>query len=196
MMFTGDDALKKVSVLSGGEKSRVLLGKILAQPSNVLLLDEPTNHLDMESIEALIDSLKTYQGAVILVTHSELILRSLVNRLIVFQGNAPKLFDHEYDYFLEKEGWEEEGGASPSSHEKNSTQASQPKMVDKEATKKIAQYEREISSLEEGTKKLEHQIAELYSLGKSEEALQHSHKLNQQKSKIESLFEELVKLST
>lgn len=109
MMFSGDDALKKISVLSGGEKSRVLLGKILAQPTNLLLLDEPTNHLDMESIEALIETLKDYQGSVLIVTHSELILRSLVTKLIVFQGSGPKLFEHEYDYFLEKEGWQDEG---------------------------------------------------------------------------------------
>src|SRR5262249_32544215 len=112
MMFSGDDALKKVSVLSGGEKSRVLLGKILAEPTNILLLDEPTNHLDMESIEALIESLKTYHGAVIIVTHSELILGELAQRLIVFQGATPHLFNHEYAYFLEREGWSEEAEMS------------------------------------------------------------------------------------
>lgn len=114
MMFSGDDALKKISVLSGGEKSRVLLGKILAEPTNLLLLDEPTNHLDMESIQALIESLKGYDGAVVIVTHSELILRELANRLVVFQFGKPYLFDYDYQYFLEKEGWGEETGMSSS----------------------------------------------------------------------------------
>ncbi len=110
MMFSGDDALKKIKILSGGERSRVLLGRILACPSNLLLLDEPTNHLDMESIEALIDSIKEYAGAVVIVTHSELILRSLATKLIVFQEAGPVPFDGGYEQFLDSVGWEEEGG--------------------------------------------------------------------------------------
>jgi ATP-binding cassette subfamily F protein 3 len=92
MMFEGDDALKKISVLSGGERSRVVLGKILATPTNLLLLDEPTNHLDVESVEALTTALEGFEGAVVLVTHNEDILRRLVNRLIVFQGEEPFVF--------------------------------------------------------------------------------------------------------
>jgi ATP-binding cassette subfamily F protein 3 len=107
MMFSGDDALKKISMLSGGEKSRVLIGKILAQPTNLLMLDEPTNHLDMESIEALVSSLKTYSGALLIVTHSEMILRELATSLIVFKGDKPEFFPHDYNYFLSKVGWEE-----------------------------------------------------------------------------------------
>jgi ATP-binding cassette subfamily F protein 3 len=108
MMFSGDDAEKKISVLSGGEKSRVMLGKILAQPSNLLLLDEPSNHLDMESIQAIIESMKIYQGAVLIVTHSELILRELVSRLIVFQDGKVTLFNSDYDDFLKEVGWDDE----------------------------------------------------------------------------------------
>ena len=113
MMFSGDDALKKVEVLSGGEKSRVLLGKILATQTNVLLLDEPTNHLDMESIEALVESAKGYEGTIIIVTHSEHILRALATKLIVFQGDAPIVLNDGYDYFLEKIGWKDEDGDAP-----------------------------------------------------------------------------------
>ncbi|MEJ2477557.1 MAG: ATP-binding cassette domain-containing protein, partial [Desulfobacterales bacterium] len=68
MMFEGDDALKKIGVLSGGEKSRVMLGKLLATPVNLLLLDEPTNHLDMESCDALLAALDNFEGAVVMVT--------------------------------------------------------------------------------------------------------------------------------
>ena len=109
MMFSGDLALKKVSVLSGGEKSRTLLGKILAHPSNLLLLDEPNNHLDMESIDALIESLQNFPGALLIVTHNERILRALATKLIVFHRGRVDVFDTGYDEFLEKIGWEDEG---------------------------------------------------------------------------------------
>jgi ATP-binding cassette, subfamily F, member 3 len=108
MMFGGDLALKKVAVLSGGEKSRTLLGKILAHPSNLLLLDEPNNHLDMESIDALIESLQDFPGAVLMVTHNERILRALATKLIVFHRGKVEVFNSGYNEFLEKIGWEEE----------------------------------------------------------------------------------------
>lgn len=123
MMFSGDEALKKVSVLSGGEKSRVLLGKLLATPTNLLLLDEPTNHLDMESIEALMDSLESYQGAVIIVTHSETLLRRIAKRLVVFGEYPPRVLDFDYDYFMDKEGWGDEEEMSSSNKSKKSKPA-------------------------------------------------------------------------
>ena len=108
MMFEGDDALKKVEVLSGGEKSRVMLGKLLAAPVNLLLLDEPTNHLDMESCDSLLAALDNFDGVVIMVTHNEMFLHTLARRLIVFQDDAVTLFEGGYARFLEKGGWREE----------------------------------------------------------------------------------------
>ncbi|HKY63142.1 MAG TPA: ABC-F family ATP-binding cassette domain-containing protein [bacterium] len=113
MLFSGDLAEKKISVLSGGEKSRVLLAKILAQPSNFLLLDEPTNHLDMESIEALIESMEEFTGAVVIVTHSERILKELPTKLVVFQHGGVEVFDGGYEEFLDRVGWEEEASSKP-----------------------------------------------------------------------------------
>ncbi|HDH34185.1 MAG TPA: ABC-F family ATP-binding cassette domain-containing protein, partial [Nitrospirae bacterium] len=91
MMFPGDQALKKVSVLSGGERSRVLLGKLLVSPTNMLLLDEPTNHLDMESTESLVEAIDEFSGALMIVTHSEMILHTLATRLIVFNDRKVTL---------------------------------------------------------------------------------------------------------
>lgn len=109
MMFSGAQAEKSISVLSGGEKSRVLLGKILATPCNLLLLDEPTHHLDMESIEALIDALEDFQGALILVTHSELMLKRIAfDRLVICRQGKQELFLGDYEDFLERRGWGEE----------------------------------------------------------------------------------------
>jgi len=126
MMFQGDDALKKIEVLSGGEKSRVMLGKLLIMPVNLLLLDEPTNHLDMESCDALLAAIDNFDGAVIIVTHNEMFLHALAERLIVFQ-NGLSVFEGSYQDFLDKKGWEDEvdtikpgargnGSSAPASH--------------------------------------------------------------------------------
>jgi ATP-binding cassette subfamily F protein 3 len=108
MMFEGDDALKKICVLSGGEKSRVLLGKLLVKPANMLLLDEPTNHLDMQSTESLMYALEAFPGAVVIVAHSEMILHSMAERLVVFDGGEVTVFEGTYQDFLDRVGWKDE----------------------------------------------------------------------------------------
>jgi len=112
MMFTGGEALKRISVLSGGEKSRVMLGRILAAPVNLLLLDEPTNHLDMDACDALLAAIDDFDGTVVMVTHNEMFLHALTNRLIVFKDDGIHCFEGGYGHFLEKDGWEEAGGAA------------------------------------------------------------------------------------
>lgn len=125
MMFGGDLAKKPISVLSGGEKSRVLLGKIIAEPCNILFLDEPTHHLDIESIEALIDAIDEFEGSVVIVTHSEWMLRRIpFTKLVVCHKQKQEMFLGSYDEFLSKMGWQEEteskkaekkGGGKPKS---------------------------------------------------------------------------------
>ena len=107
-MFSGDEALKKIKVLSGGEKCRVLLGKLLMQPANLLILDEPTHHLDMESTEALMEAINDFDGTVIMVTHNEYLLDSVATKLVVFQGDRQLVFPGTYSEFLDQVGWEEE----------------------------------------------------------------------------------------
>lgn len=108
MMFSGDKSKKPNSILSGGEKSRVLLGKIVATPCNLLLLDEPTHHLDMESIEALIDAIEDFEGAVIMVTHSELILKRMcLDKIVICHEAKQELHLGTYEEFLDKNGWHE-----------------------------------------------------------------------------------------
>lgn len=108
MMFQGDQALKKIGVLSGGEKSRVMLGKLLVTPLNLLFLDEPTNHLDMESCDSLLAALDQFPGTVVMVTHNEMFLHALADRLVVFKNDGIHVFDGSYGDFLEKEGWDDE----------------------------------------------------------------------------------------
>jgi len=132
MMFSGDDALKKISVLSGGEKSRVLLGKVLVTPINMLMLDEPTNHLDMESCDALLAAIDSFDGAAIIVTHNEMFLHALAERLIVFQNAGITIFEGSYQQFLDGGGWGDEDRITPKSTEQGSDTAKTLKRTKKE----------------------------------------------------------------
>jgi len=108
MMFQGDDALKRVEILSGGERARVLLGKLLVSPANLVLLDEPTNHLDMESIESLTEALLAFSGGVLIVTHNERVLHALATKMVIFDRGRASWFDGSYRDFLDRVGWSDE----------------------------------------------------------------------------------------
>ena len=108
MMFSSKLSNKQIKVLSGGEKSRVMLGKILLKPANMLMLDEPTNHLDLDSCESLLSAIKTFDGAIIMVTHDEYFLKEIANKLIIFDDNKVSLFEGNYEDFINKIGWKDE----------------------------------------------------------------------------------------
>lgn len=101
-LFSGDDSEKKVSILSGGEKSRVMLACMLAQPVNFLVLDEPTNHLDITSREVLLEALQEFDGTIIIVSHDRYFLKHLVNRVFEVDHGALRIYEGDYDYYLEK----------------------------------------------------------------------------------------------
>lgn len=103
-LFQGDDVDKKVSTLSGGEKSRLVLATLLARPVNVLILDEPTNHLDIQSREILLKTLQRFNGTVVLVSHDRHFLRSLVNRVFEVDHGELRSYEGDYGYYLEKSG--------------------------------------------------------------------------------------------
>ena len=156
MLFSGDDALKKISVLSGGEKSRVMLGKVVAMPANVLLLDEPTNHLDMESADALLEAIDSFDGTVVMVTHNEMFLHALADRLIVFQGGKVKAFDGNYAFFLEKEGWETE--ARPGNGKELMDDQGNKKELRQKRSEIVKQKSKELKPWQDKAKKLENTI--------------------------------------
>ena len=114
MMFSGDDAEKKVKVLSGGERSRLLLGKLLVAPSNILFLDEPTHHLDIESCQAMMDAVKDFEGAALVVAHDEHFLNAVATKLIVFKNDRVFLYPGNYREFLDSVGWDEGEESKPS----------------------------------------------------------------------------------
>ncbi len=98
-LFSDDDVFKKVEVLSGGEKSRLQLLKILFHPSNLLLLDEPTNHLDINAKEMLLEAIKSYGGTVIFVSHDRHFIKNLATRILYLSEDGPEFFDGDYEYF-------------------------------------------------------------------------------------------------
>ncbi|NTV51996.1 MAG: ATP-binding cassette domain-containing protein [Candidatus Firestonebacteria bacterium] len=106
VMFSGDMALKKINVLSGGERARVLLAKLLLYPAHLLLLDEPTHHLDMESCEALMNAIEIFDGSVLLVTHDEMMLHALANKFVVFDQDRVFTYTGSYQDFLNEIGWD------------------------------------------------------------------------------------------
>ncbi|QOR61419.1 ABC-F family ATP-binding cassette domain-containing protein [Sulfurovum sp. ST-21] len=161
MMFPGELGDKKIEVLSGGERSRVMLGKIIATPANLLFLDEPTNHLDMHSIDALADAIEGFKGSLIMVTHSEMLLRRLADTLIIFHKGGAEYFDGTYDEFLEKIGWEEEEVNKPKKKKPKIDYKERKRlrsMLTRERNDKRKPYTREIKLCEEYIEKLEQEM--------------------------------------
>jgi ATP-binding cassette subfamily F protein 3 len=207
MMFPGDHALKKISLLSGGEKSRVLLGKLLVSPANMLLLDEPTNHLDMESTESLLEAVDEFGGALIIVTHSEMILHALATRLIVFDDGKVTFFEGTYQDFLDRVGWKNEHDimqsgtflAASSTHRANKKHLRRIRaelINEKSRTlgaleKRINEIESEIIHLEEQTGHDNSDLLGASLEGDGEAIKRLSKAIHYSKSKIESLFSEL-----
>ncbi|BCS95217.1 ABC transporter ATP-binding protein [Desulfoluna limicola] len=103
-LFSGDDVDKRIDMLSGGEKSRVVLATLLARPLNLLILDEPTNHLDIQSREILLAALSAFKGTVVLVSHDRHFLRSLVTRVYEIDHGEMISYEGDYDYYLTKSG--------------------------------------------------------------------------------------------
>ena len=203
MMFSGELADKKISVLSGGERSRVMLGKIIATESNLLLLDEPTNHLDMYSIDALCSAIETFKGSTIMVTHSEMLLRRLADALIIFHKGGAEYFDGTYDEFLEKIGWEEEGVTE------EKPKVTKPKIDNKERkrlkkeltvarSKENAPHKKELEFCENKIMELEEQLenenenlTEASNSGDNTSMIEASQNIGKLQAEIDALFERL-----
>ncbi len=187
-LFSGDEVDKKVQVLSGGEKSRLALAKMIATPANLLIMDEPTNHLDMMSQEILQEAMAQYDGTIIVVSHNRYFLDSFVNKVLEIRNGRATLFDGNLHYYLEKTAAQRDRPVAPAAPppdpdkvertDSSSAAAGRGKKARQEQArlrqekntllnplhKKITELEEEISRLEKIKTELEAQLAdpELY----------------------------------
>jgi ATP-binding cassette subfamily F protein 3 len=154
-LFRGDDVEKPVSVLSGGERSRLALLKMLLHPANLLVLDEPTNHLDLTSKDVLLDALKSFEGTVLFVSHDRGFIEELADLVLELDsGSMPRLYHGNYAYYLEKKESLEfespERSESESPATASNIQTWEQEKARKARLKKLKKREEEILTLLEG----------------------------------------------
>ncbi len=176
-LFRGDDAFKKVGVLSGGEKSRLALAKMLLKPANVLIFDEPTNHLDLRSKRVLQEAIKAFDGTVIIVSHDVAFVDPLVTKVLEVGRHTARIFLGNVTEFLQKRTSDAaavkrsdaatkrslESVSASDSTQRRSTNAATQKTRSRELKKhqrKIEQLEQTISDIEKKKRELEHQLAD------------------------------------
>jgi ATP-binding cassette subfamily F protein 3 len=170
-LFRKDDVYKKVSVLSGGEKSRLSLARLLVNPPNLLLMDEPTTHLDIASIDALVTALKGYEGTFIFISHDVYFIRALAKNVLHVHSGRLTPYAGDYDYYLEKSRATNERAALTAgftdarpiqaSSANRTMQSTHNKDEERAQKAKIKQLRIEVGHLEEAVAKLEAQQNEL-----------------------------------
>ncbi len=170
-LFSGDDIHKKVSVLSGGERNRLALAKMLLRPSNLLLMDEPTNHLDLFSKEMLLDALRSFPGTVVFVSHDRYFIDGLATRVVEVESGRLTSYHGDYEYYLAKKGGAavvssspvpESRVPSPESKEVRLRSREEEKQRQKEERarqKRLAELETTIETTEAELKTIENKLA-------------------------------------
>jgi len=174
-LFRGDDVFKKVSLLSGGEKSRLALVKLLMDPPNLLLMDEPTTHLDMASIEALIAALEQYRGTIIFISHDVYFIKAIADHVVRVQDGELRQFPAPYQYYVDKMAEEQKvaaGFQTPSASARpapvsqaNRKEQRRLEAAERQAKSKVKRKQQEIvKALEARIASLEKRQAELVAL--------------------------------
>ena len=201
-LFSEDDVFKKIGVLSGGERNRYALAKILLAPSNFLLLDEPTNHLDMRAKDVLLEALREYSGTVVLVSHDRYFIDNLATRIFEIEEGHVHVYPGNYEDYL----WRKSGGPAAQQQATLASVAATPapnrdrdgavKRVNPMKLKKLqsdlAKAESDIASLESEIAQLESSLADYKS---PEESMRLSDLLTQRRTTLEARVAEWEKLS-
>jgi ATP-binding cassette subfamily F protein 3 len=199
-LFSDDEAFKRIGVLSGGERNRYALARMLLAPSNFLLLDEPTNHLDMRAKDVLLDSLKRYTGTVVFVSHDRYFIDNLATRIFEIQDGHVHVYPGNYEDYL----WRKSGGASPIVSEEPERQepvpvavASEPKkrvnpMKMKKIQDRLREVEQKVAELESEIARHEAALADFRSV---EETMRLNDLVSQRRTQLESTVAEWEELS-
>ncbi|MDN7227190.1 ATP-binding cassette domain-containing protein [Planococcus sp. N064] len=191
-LFTGDDVLKPISTLSGGEKARVALAKLIMQKANVLLLDEPTNHLDLDSKEVLENALLDYPGTILFVSHDRYFMNRLSTKVVELTRDGTTEYLGNYDYYVEKKLETEELQALEDA-EKATVAKTVPvattSQINKEAKKLERQLLRQSEETEQEMEQLDQQIAEVEELLCQPEIFQDHEKVLPLQSQLDDLKE-------
>lgn len=176
-LFKGDDVDKKVGVLSGGEKSRLALAKMIATPANLLIMDEPTNHLDMTSQDILMEAMNQYDGSIIVVSHNRFFLDRFTNKTLEIKNGKAVVYEGNISYYISKTQHQETTAPTPAQTQPKKTKAKGKKGRQEQAKlrqqstqslkplqKEVARFEAEIETQEENKATLEQCLAdpELY----------------------------------
>jgi ATP-binding cassette subfamily F protein 3 len=169
-LFSGDEIEKKVSVLSGGEKSRLILAKMLLKPANFLLFDEPTSHLDIPSRNVLEAALKQFQGTISLITHDRHLINEIANKVIDIDQGIPHLYPGNYDYYLYKKQQVQSGEDQKKEAQKTEVREKQEPLKKKseyrtkeerrKRAQEMDQFKRQLSSLEKRFQEVEKSLHE------------------------------------
>lgn len=199
LLFSGDDVQKRIQVLSGGEKTRVALGQILLKRSPLLLMDEPTNHLDFDTVEALTEALRDYEGTVVVVSHDRGFIGRIANRILEIRDSRVELYPGTYDEYV----WSVQKGAlseRPAAKvEKEAPKATVQKVNYRDESKalqaQIRELKKSITKCEDRLRKLEESRDELTQRllqARGQEAGEISQELGQVSQRITALEEELL----
>ena len=204
-LFSGDDVLKIVSTLSGGEKARLALAKLMMQKANLLILDEPTNHLDLDSKEILENALLDYPGTILFVSHDRYFINRIASKVVELNKDGATEYLGDYDYFVEKKLEQEELKALAENNQANVNSAKQEKssyQQDKEAKKlerqrlrRIEKIEEEIENLEQSIEKNDQLLCEPEIFQDHEKSLEILQENEQMKLDLEKLMEEWTLLA-
>ena len=201
-LFTGEEVFKRISTLSGGERGRVALAKLMLKKDNLLLLDEPTNHLDMASREVLEDALNDYEGTLLTVSHDRYFINRVANRVLEMTPQGAKDYLGNYDDYLEKKRQEEMGLLEEAAPGMTRTQMDKEKRKQrlknenkKQLLQRLKDTEAAIPAAEEAIARLEAQMGdpEIYKDGQKAAQVAREHEQMQQK--LDALYEEWEELT-